>query len=95
MLNYLLLTEADTQQALAGYLRQQRKQLKLSRHALAERSTVPASTIKKFELSGQISLRQFLLLWESLDDLRRIYALTQAEQTPEPVPQTIEDVLRQ
>jgi transcriptional regulator with XRE-family HTH domain len=95
MLNYLLLTEADTQQALASYLRQQRKQLKLSRNALAERSTVPASTIKKFELSGQISLRQFLLLWESLDDLRRIHALTQAEQTPEPMPQTIEDVLRQ
>jgi transcriptional regulator with XRE-family HTH domain len=89
------LTEADTQQALASYLRQQRKQLKLSRNALAERSTVPASTIKKFELSGQISLRQFLLLWESLDDLRRIHALTQAEKTPKPMPQTIEDVLRQ
>ena len=95
MHNYLLLTEADTQQALAAYLRQQRKQLKLSRNALAERSTVPASTIKKFELSGQISLRQFLLLWESLDDLRRIYALTQTEQITEPMPQTIEDVLRQ
>ena len=95
MHNYLLLTEADTQQALAAYLRQQRKQLKLSRNALAERSTVPASTIKKFELSGQISLRQFLLLWESLDDLRRIYALTQTEQAAEPIPQTIEDVLRQ
>ena len=94
MHNYLLLTEADTQQALAAYLRQQRKQLKLSRNALAERSTVPASTIKKFELSGQISLRQFLLIWESLDDLRRIYALTQTEQIAEPIPQTIEDVLR-
>ncbi len=85
-----LLTENDIQLALASHLRQLREQQGLSREALAKRSTVPAATLKKFELTGQISLRQLLLLWQSLDDLARIYELTQQP----PVPQTIEEVIK-
>nr|WP_249365777.1 hypothetical protein [Pseudoalteromonas sp. NEC-BIFX-2020_002] len=33
----------------------------MSREALAKKSTVPASTIKKFEVTGLISFRQLLL----------------------------------
>ncbi|MGI9322863.1 MAG: transcriptional regulator, partial [Pseudomonadales bacterium] len=84
------LTEADVQQALAAHIRRLRKQAKLSRQALAERSTVPAATIKKFELTGQISLRQLLLLWECLDDLRRIQHLTREQAQ---APKTIAEVL--
>ena len=76
MFDLNLLTASDIQQQLAGYLQQRRKQLKLSRAALAERSTVPAPTIKHFETSGQISLRQFLLLWQCVDDLHNLAALT-------------------
>lgn len=86
-----LLTATDTQLALAQTIRRKRKQLKLSRPALAERSTVPAATIKKFETSGQISLRQFLLLWQCVDRLDKVMALT---QEPAATPRTIAEVLR-
>ncbi|WP_419149683.1 helix-turn-helix domain-containing protein, partial [Pseudoalteromonas 'SMAR'] len=54
-MNFTLLDDTDVSQAYAAYLRELRKQAKLSRSALAERSCVPAATIKKFELTGQIS----------------------------------------
>ena len=95
MLPLLLLDDTDVQQAFAGHLRRLREAAKLSRDALAERSSVPAPTIKKFELTGQISLRQLLLLWQSLDDLKRLYELTQVQNPDlaEPMPRTIDEVL--
>lgn len=89
-----LYTETDIQQAFAQHLRALREQAKLSRQALAERSTVPAPTIKKFELTGQISLRQLLLLWQSLDDLKRLYQLTQPQAEASVMPTSIEEVLK-
>ncbi|OIQ47133.1 MAG: transcriptional regulator [Gammaproteobacteria bacterium MedPE] len=89
-----LLIESDIQLAFASHLRSLREQSKLSREALALQSTVPASTIKKFELTGQISFRQLLLLWQSLDDLNRFYQLTQSISQRPRVPKTIEEVLR-
>ncbi|MBE0490216.1 MAG: helix-turn-helix transcriptional regulator [Halomonas sp.] len=86
-----LLTASDTQHDLAQAVRRRRRELKLSRSALADRSGVPAPTIKRFETTGQISLRQFLLLWQCVDRLERIAAL--ATPTPE-APRSIEEVLR-
>lgn len=84
----LLLNDIDVSSALAKHLRKLRE-------ALAARSTVPAPTIKKFELTGKISLRQLLLLWQCLDDLNRLFALTQPEKCTElKMPTTIEEVLR-
>jgi len=96
MNDFLLLDNSDVQNAFAAHLRQCRERAKLSRDALAERSAVPAPTIKKFELTGQISFRQLLLLWQSLDDLKRLHELT---QTPNPnrldnMPTSIEEVLK-
>lgn len=90
--NLFLSDERDTQQNLAQYLRQQRKRAGLSREKLAEKSGVPAPTIKRFELSGEISLRQFLRLWLVLDDLSRLDALTKPQRSE---PQSIEDVLNE
>lgn len=89
-----LLSAADVQTALREQIKSQRKALKLSREALAERSTVPAPTIKKFETTGQISLRQFLLLWQSVDDLSRLHGLTRIDRagTTQP-PASIDEVL--
>lgn len=87
-----LLSGGDVQEALARYVQQRRKALKWSRAALAERSTVPAPTIKKFETTGQISLRQFLLLWQSVDELQRIQGLT-LDADQKPAPQTLDEVL--
>lgn len=86
-----LLSAADVQRSLGDWLRLQRKARKLSRQALAERSTVPAATIKKFETTGQISLRQFLLLWQTLDDLKRMHDLTVESKS---TPASIDEVLR-
>lgn len=95
MPRFLLLDDSDVQRAFAAYLRRRREEEGLSREALAERSTVPASTLKKFELTGKISFRQLLLLWQCLDDLKRLYELT---QTPEHdrahQPTSIEEVLK-
>lgn len=85
-------TPTETQQALAAFVQAKRKALKWSRAELAKRSTVPASTIKRFELSGEISLRQLLLLWQCIDDLSRILALS--KQPGANTPRTLEDVLQ-
>jgi predicted transcriptional regulator len=95
MTRLLLLDHTDIQQAFAQHLRRLRKEAKLSRDMLAKRSCVPAPTIKKFELTGQISFRQLLLLWQSLDDLKRLYELTQTPKIQnKPLPKTIEEVLK-
>ena len=83
------LTSAQIQREIAGHIRSLRRVQKLSRDALAERSTVPAPTIKRFELTGEISFRQLCLLWETLDDLGRLRALCDGES----MPKSIEEVL--
>ena len=93
-MKYMLLAEHDVQKAFAEHLRTLRQQAKLSRPELAERSTVPAATIKKFELTGQISFRQLLMLWQTLDDLKRLYGLTQQQAQSLTAPQSIEEVLK-
>lgn len=86
-----LFDEQDVQQMLCNYLKHRRKSAKLSRQALATRCGVPAATIKHFETTGNISLRQFLLLWLTLDDLSRLTALMQASDRVRPM--TIKEVL--
>ena len=85
-----LLSPTDLQQRLAASIRQGRRERKLSREALARISTVPASTIKRFETTGQISLRQFLLLWQCVDRLDR---LAEASEPPPRLPTSIDEVL--
>ncbi|MFU8784450.1 helix-turn-helix domain-containing protein [Aliidiomarina sp.] len=93
MSRYQLIDDIDVQQAFAAHLRKLRERAKLSRNALAERSTVPAATIKRFELTGQISFRQLLLLWQCLDKLERLYQLAQSSQRTAAMPLTIAEVL--
>lgn len=86
-----LLSVDDVQQNLANFIKFKRKQRRLSRQALYLISTVPASTIKKFETTGQISLRQFLLLWQSIDDLEKVNKITVKSN---PIPKSIDEVLK-
>jgi len=85
-----LIDDVDVQHAFSAHLRRLREHSKLSRDALAERSGVPAPTIKKFELTGQISFRQLLLLWQCLDDLHRLVDLTLETKD---IPLSIDEVL--
>lgn len=86
-----LFSATDVQNELADTIRNKRKSLKLSREALAQKSTVPAPTIKRFENTGQISLRQFLLLWQCVDELQHILSACKPALSG---PQTIADVLQ-
>ena len=88
-----LFSAADLQTSFREHLRRQRETLRLSRDALALRSTVPAPTIKRFETTGQISLRQFLLLWQCVDDLARLNELTRLPVRK--LPSSIEEVLNE
>ena len=88
-----LLSANDVQASLCELLVVKRKAAKLSRAQLANISTVPASTIKKFEVTQQISFRQFILLWQSLDELERLNALTQTQLLSK-APVSIDEVLR-
>ena len=89
-----LVSASDVQSSLCEWLISQRKISKLSREKLAQRSTVPVSTIKKFETTGQISLRQFLLLWQSVDELKRLNNLSKIELQVKTVPLSIDEVLK-
>lgn len=92
MAHLSLLSVQDVQTDLSQWLRDQRKKHKWSRDDLAEKSLVPAATIKKFETTGQISLRQFLMLWQSVDDLVRLQQLTKLANI-KPMPTSIDEVL--
>lgn len=85
-----LLSASDVQKQLADTVRRKRKMMKYSRPVLSQCSTVPVATIKKFETTGQISLRQFILLWQCVDKLENLVLLT--HQVKEH-PKTIDDVL--
>ncbi|RYU65226.1 XRE family transcriptional regulator [Aliivibrio finisterrensis] len=84
-------TAFDVQLELKDFIKQRRKQQKLSVEALAECSGVPYSTIRKFENTGNISLRQFLMLLESVGSLNDIRNLTKPSNQE---PTSIEEVLR-
>ena len=63
-----LYTPWDLQEALRDFLLERRKVLKKSRRSLAEQSGIPAPTIRRFEETGEISFRQFCVLWCTLSD---------------------------
>lgn len=88
----------EKQQALAAMVRRLRKMKKLSRRALAEKSGVPEPTIRRFEMTGEISLRQFLILYSKFlpfTELDQFVAnsLSQAQLEVAKQPKTIAEVL--
>lgn len=83
-------TPFDLQIELSQFIRQMRKQKKMSVKALVERSGVPDSTIRKFEATGEISLRQFLMLYAAVAQLKKVKLLTAVEETPN----SIDEVLK-
>jgi len=86
-----LYTAYDLQMDLKEFIKSARKKDKLSVQKLADLSGVPYATIRKFESSGNISLRQFLMLYETVGDLKKLKELT---KSCEPEFKSIEDVLR-
>jgi hypothetical protein len=80
---------SDISDKLANKLKIKRKWLGHSRAKAAEYSGVPASTIRRFEDSGEISLRQLLMLCQTYDDLDtfpELFSIPQAK--------TVDDLLK-
>lgn len=66
------MTPHNAQERLRSILRLTRKRLKLSQKELANKSGVPLGTIKKFEHTGNISFRQFILIYATLYEIKKI-----------------------
>lgn len=78
----------EVQNHLAATLRKRRKARKHSRQKTAELSGVPSPTLRHFETTGEISLRQFLMLCATYGDLAHADMLL-----PEPGPATMDELL--
>lgn len=88
---FSLYTSHDVQLELKNFIKRQRKQQKMTVEILSSRSGVPYSTIRKFERTGNISLRQFLMLMEAIGELSSLHELTKERQRE---PTTIAEVLK-
>ena len=87
----LSITPKKAQKMVANHARQRRLHMDLTQAALARRSGVALSTLRKFEQQGTISLRSFLKLQWVLGSLEDV---VKATDIPEPVYTSIEEVLR-
>jgi len=77
---YSLHTPQDIQNQMASDLKRARLETKgWKRDTLAEKSGVPSSTIKRFESTGEISLRQMLMLVHTLGMLERFNKIMATE----------------
>lgn len=66
MMNEILLTPFETSQTIAKSVREKRLSLNLSQQSLSESSGVSYAVIKKFELTGKISLESLLKIAAAL-----------------------------
>jgi len=76
-MNKLFLTPFETSQLLAKSVREKRLSLNLSQQSLSKSSGVSYSVIKKFELTGKISLESLLKIASalgSLNDFTKIFS---------------------
>lgn len=80
-------TPAEIQMRLAKAFKARRLGKNHSQVTASERSGVPVPTLKRFERTGEISLRQFLMLVDGYGDLDT------AEQIfPEPEPMSLDEL---
>ena len=64
-----LRTPYDLQMSLSVTLKAARRFRRHSRREAGMRTGIPAATIRRFEETGEISLRQFLVLWGTYFEL--------------------------
>ena len=70
IMSFYLASEIQAEMAVKA--RNRRRFLKYSRQKASELSGVPVPTIRKFEDTGEISLRQFFMLLQAYGDLSAI-----------------------
>ena len=85
----ILETPYDMAADAAKRFRRLRTSKKVTMKELSERSGVPYSTIRRFESSGEISFLSLIIMTSALGEDQEITGLFS-----NPVPQTIEEVIR-
>ena len=85
-----LLSPFDIQLAFSHFVKTTRKAKGYSVQAFSKKTGVPNSTIRKFERTGEISLRQFLMIYAALGKLSDLQQLTQHPD----IPTNIDDVIK-
>ena len=78
----------ETQRSLSSSFRTARKARKHSRRKASIRSGVPEATIRRFEDTGEISLRQLLMLCDVYGSPEVVEALF-----PKPEPQSMDELI--
>jgi transcriptional regulator with XRE-family HTH domain len=84
-----LLSPFDVQLALSQFVKTTRKSQGYSVKAFCEKTGVPDSTIRQFEKTGEISLRQFLMIYSEVGKLTDIQQLTQKSHIPNSLDEVI------
>lgn len=79
-LTHMLYSPAELARSLGQNAKQLRLAKNLSRKTLAELSGVSESSIKRFEVSGSITLESMILLATALDALEPVAVLFKSEQ---------------
>jgi len=77
-----LLTPFDLQLEFSNFCKKNRKKKGYSTQALSDKTGVPDSTIRKFEKTGEISFRQFLMIYAEIGKLTDLQKITQQADTP-------------
>lgn len=85
-----LTTAYDVQLELSAFVKKVRKKKGYSVKDFSKMTGVPNSTIRKFEKTGEISLRQFLTIYSELGQLKDLQQLTKIAA----VPRTLDEVIK-
>jgi len=89
MVSIMMLSSTEIVLEMAARLKKRRLAQNLTQEGLVRRSGVPLGTLKKFERSGQISLRSFIQLAVALKDEKALEDLLLEQEF-----KTLDDVLR-
>ena len=86
-----LITPAEAQQTLLGYVKQRRLSRNMKQTTLSLKSGVPLASVRQFERTGKISLTSFIKLAFVLDLLPSLLAALHDE----PTIRSIDDLLKE
>lgn len=86
-----LLSPFDLQLELSRFVKVTRQAKGYSVQAFSEKTGVPYSTIRKFEKSGEVSLRQFLMMYAAVSKLADLQQLTKRVDMPSSIDEVIKN----
>lgn len=84
------ITAHDIQMLLCNYIKKVRRKNKITAEGLANSTGISVNTIRKFEQNGQLSLRNFIIIYTFLAGNQKLLNLSESG-TPS-MPTTIHEV---